>query len=44
MARVEKVLEITEGTNGDGLLQQLRLLKEGGLMTKQVFTEFQRLR
>lgn len=43
-ARVEKVLHLTEGLRGQELLNKLSELKKGGLMTKEVFTEYQRLR
>ena len=43
-ARVEVVLQLTDGLNGQELLTKLSELKKGGLMTKEVFNEFQRLR
>ena len=43
-ARVEMVLKLTEGLEGDALIQKLKELKAGGLLTKQVFEEYQKLR
>lgn len=43
-ARVEKVLQVTEGLGSQELLDKLSELKKSGLMTRQVFAEYQRLR
>jgi len=43
-ARVEMVLKLTEGLEGDALIQKLKELKAGRLLTKQVFEEYQKLR
>lgn len=43
-ARVEKVLQLTEGLQGQELLSKLKEFKTTGLMTREVFTEFQKLR
>ena len=43
-ARVELVLQLTEGLRGKELLTKLSELKKGGLLTKEVFSEYQRLR
>ena len=43
-ARVEKILELTTGMEGQALLDRLGELKASGLMTREVFNEFQRLR
>ena len=44
MARVEKVIQLTEGIQGDNLIKRLKELKAGGLMTQQVFDLYQDLR
>ena len=43
-ARVEMVLQLTEGLGGQELLAKLSELKKAGLLTKEVFNEYQRLR
>ena len=43
-ARVEKVLEVTMGFQGQDLITKLKETKAGGLLTEEVFKEFQRLR
>jgi len=43
-ARTEKILELTDGLQGQPLLDKLKELKESGLMTREVFNEYQRLR
>lgn len=43
-ARVEKVLELTNELRGQELLNKLKELKQGGLMSNEVFKEYQRLR
>ncbi len=43
-ARVEMVLKLTEGLEGEALIQKLKELKAGGFLTKQVFEEYQKLR
>lgn len=44
VARVEKVLQLTEGLTGQPLLDKLKELKDSGLMTREVFNAFQKLR
>ena len=44
IARVEAVLHITEGLKGEELKNKLGELKEGGLLTKEVFTAYLNLR
>jgi hypothetical protein len=43
-ARAEKVIELTQGLEGEALLTKLKELKAGLLMNKEVFKEYQRLR
>jgi len=43
-ARVEMVLKLTEGLEGKPLIEKLKELKAGALLTKQVFEEYQKLR
>lgn len=44
MARVEKVIELTDGLSGEELKNKISELKAGGLITKEVFTKYQELR
>lgn len=44
VARAEIVLELTQGMEGDRLLEKLRELKADGLMSQEVFNVFQQLR
>lgn len=43
-ARAEMVLEVTDGLEEDALTEKLAELKEGGLMTKEVFKKYKELR
>jgi chromatin segregation and condensation protein Rec8/ScpA/Scc1 (kleisin family) len=44
IARTEKVLELTEGLTGQELLMKLSELKKDGLMTREVYNAYQKLR
>lgn len=44
IARTEKVLELTEGLTGPALLMKLSELKKDGLMTREVYNAYQKLR
>lgn len=44
VARVEKVLELTEGFSGQPLKDKLSELKKGGLLTREVYLKFMELR
>lgn len=43
-ARVEMLLEVTQGLDGDALKAELSRQKAGGLMTKEVFDQFAQIR
>lgn len=44
VARAEKALELTEGLSGEALKKRLSELKEGGLLTREVFNLYGQLR
>ncbi|QGH73301.1 MAG: putative structural protein [Siphoviridae sp. cttb18] len=44
VARVQAVMELTDELSGDELKNKLKELKESGLMTKQVFEEYLKLK
>jgi hypothetical protein len=44
MARVEKVLEITEGLEGEGLKQKLSEAKKAKLLNREVLEQYKRMR
>lgn len=44
ITRAEMVIKLTDGLQGDELKTKLKELKEGGLLTKEVFRKFEELR
>ena len=44
VARVEKLIEITTGLQGEELVNKMRQAKRDGLMTQEVFNEFRKVR